>query len=212
MADISVDIRTPQLDGIIERLSPSSRVGVHAEIAAEISETVRDHLRAYALGHHWSARNLGARPTGNLEDARVRSSSDEDGATVTVAAKGIRRALGPLEITPLHKRALTIPVAALAYGRSVAYLKSHGIDVFRPKGKNYLATTEGKGKDAKVVPLYILAKRATLEYEPELLPTRETLAANALEAARHYVKEEAVLKARVAKSFVDFVSSVAKII
>ena len=191
MADISVNISTPQLDGIAKRLGPSSRAELHGEIAAEISETVRDHLRSYALTHHRAASRLGARPTGNLEDARVDARSDSSGATVTVAALGIRRALGPITIRPRTKAALTIPVAALAYGRTVSYLKNSGVEVFRPKGKNYLATTEGKGKDAKVVPLYILAKQATLKHEPDLLPTRDTLAANALASARDYVMEGA---------------------
>ena len=191
MANISVNISTPQLDGIIERVSPGARTELYREIAAELSETVRDHLRAYALSHHKTASRLGARPTGNLEDAKVEATSGTDGATVTVAALGIRRALGPLEIRPKGKQALTIPVAAVAYGRSVAYLKAHGVDIFRPNGKNYLATTKGKGKSAKIVPLYILAKRATLKHEPGLLPSRDTLAANALEAATAYIMEGA---------------------
>jgi len=190
MSDISVNIKTPQLDGIIERLEPGARAGLHREIAAELSETVRDHLRAYALSHHATASLLGARPTGNLEDAKVEAASDSDGATVTVAALGIRRALGPLEIRPRNKAALTIPVAAIAYGRSVAYLKSHGVDVFRPKGKNYLAYKENPKSQFSTV-LYILVKRATLKHDPDLLPTRETLSANALAAARDYIMGEA---------------------
>ncbi len=190
MADISVNISTPQLDGIAKRLEPGARAGLHHEIAAEISETVRDHLRAYALSHHKTATGLGARPTGNLEDAKVEATSDSDGATVTVAALGIRRALGPVEISPRNKQALTIPVAAIAYGRSVAYLKAHGVDVFRPKGKNYLAYKENPKSQFSTV-IYILAKRATLKHEPDLLPTRETLSANALAAARDYIMGEA---------------------
>lgn len=179
-----MNISTPQLDGIIKRLEPSARAELHREIAAEISETVRDHLRSYALSHHKTATGLGARPTGNLEDAKVDATSNSGGATITVAALGIRRALGPVEIMPRNKQALTIPVAAIAYGRSVAYLQALGIDVFRPKGKNYLATRDG---DGNVVPLYILAKQATLKHEPDLLPRKEELAGNALEAARDYI-------------------------
>ena len=186
MADISVDVRTPQLDGIIERLSPSSRPALFSELASEISETVRDHLRAYALSHHKTARGLGAKPTGNLEDAKVDATSGTEGATVTVAALGIRRALGPLTITPKNKSALTIPVAAIAYGRSVEYLKAHGINVFRPKGKNYLAYKENPKSQFSTV-IYILAKRATLKHEPDLLPSHATLSANALAAARDFI-------------------------
>lgn len=188
MADMSVNIKTPQLDGIIERLDPGARAELHREIAAEISETVRDHLRSYALSHHKRATELGARPTGNLEDAKVEAFSDSDGATVTVAALGIRRALGPLEIRPKNKQALTIPVAAISYGRSVAYLKAHGIDVFRPKGKDYLAYKENPKSQFSTV-IYILARRATLKHEPDLLPRKEELAGNALEAARDYIME-----------------------
>lgn len=189
MADISVNISTPQLDAVIERLDPGKRAELHGEIAGRIKTIVDNHLADYAHSHHDTANRLGARPTGNLEDARVDASSGPDGATVTVAALGIRRALGPLEIRPRNKQALTIPVAAIAYGRSVDYLRTHGIDVFRPKGKNYLAMSDGKGKDAKLVPLYILAKRATLRHEPDLLPRQEELEANAAEAARCFVME-----------------------
>ena len=112
MADITVNISTPQLDGIIKRLDPGARAELHREIAAEMQETVQDHLRSYALGHHRTANRLGARPTGNLEDAKVEASIDTAGATVTVKALGIRRALGPITIRPKDKQALTIPVAA----------------------------------------------------------------------------------------------------
>jgi hypothetical protein len=188
MADVSVNVHTPQLDGIVKRLEPGARSEVHREIANEVSGTVRDHLRSYALSHHATAALLGARPTGTLEDAKVDATSDSDGATVTVAALGIRRALGPLEIRPRNKQALTIPVAAIAYGRSVAYLKAHGVDVFRPKGKDYLAYKENPKSQFSTV-IYILAKRATLKHEPNLLPREEELAANALEAARDYIME-----------------------
>ena len=190
MADISVNINTPQLDGVIARLEPGARAELHQEIAAEIQQTVQGHLRRYALAHHKTASGLGARPTGNLEDAKVEATSDSDGATVTVAALGIRRAMGPLEIRPRNKLALTIPVAAIAYGRSVAYLKAHGVDVFRPKGKNYLAYKENPKSQFSTV-IYILAKRATLKHEPGLLPGQEELEKNAIEAARDYIMEEA---------------------
>lgn len=191
MADMSVNIKTPQLDGIIERLDPGARAELHREIAEEIQQTVQKHLRGYARSHHKTARDLGADLTGNLEDAAasgVEAFSDSDGATVTVAAKGIRRALGPLEIRPRNKAALTIPVAAIAYGRKVSYLESQGINVFRPKGKDYLAYKENPKSQFSTV-IYILARRATLKHEPDLLPRKEELAANALEAARDYIME-----------------------
>ena len=188
MADISVNTNTPQLDGVIERLEPGARAELHEEIAGRLQTIVDNHLASYAPSHHKTATGLGARPTGNLEKAKVTATSGEDGATVTVAAPGIRRALGPLEIRPRNKQALTIPVAAIAYGRSVAYLKAHGVDVFRPKGKDYLAYKENPKSQFSTV-IYILAKRATLKHEPNLLPREEELTANAAEAAREYIME-----------------------
>lgn len=190
MADITVDIDTPQLDGIAKRLEPGARSWLHAEIASRIHTVVDNHLASYAFSHHATASRLGARPTHNLEDAKVEASYGPDGATVIVAAKGIRRALGPIEIRPRNKHFLTIPVTTLAYGRSVADLRNKGIDVFRPKGKNYLAYRENPKSQFSTV-LYILAKQATLKHEPDLLPSRATLTANALEAARDYIMEGA---------------------
>ncbi|MBR2837419.1 MAG: hypothetical protein IKE55_01405 [Kiritimatiellae bacterium] len=190
MADIAVDISTPQLDGIVERLGEASRAELHENIAGRLQTIVDNHLASYASSHHATAARLGARPSGNLEDAKVTATSGADGATVSVAAPGIRRALGPLTIRPKSRQSLTIPVTALAYGRTVADLKARGIDVFRPKGKNYLSYKENPKSKFSTV-LYILAKRATLHYEPDLLPRRETLAANAAEAARDYIMEGA---------------------
>lgn len=189
MAEISISVRTPELDGIERRLGPSLLPALHREIAAEVGETVRVHLRRYALGHHKTATALGARPTGNLEDARVEATSDATGATVTVRALGIRRALGPLVIRPKRRQSLTIPVASIAYGRTLAYLRLRGLDIFRPKGKNYLAHTVEENGKARIEPLFILVKQVTLKHEPALLPTQGELAANALEAARAFVME-----------------------
>ena len=190
MADITVDISTPQLDAIAKRLAPGERAGLHREIAGRIHTVVDNHLASYALSHHKTAKRLGAWPTNNLEDAKVEAFSDSAGATVTVAAKGIRRALGPIEIRPRNKSALTIPVAAIAYGHTVTNLRNDkGIAVFRPKGKNYLAYKENPKSRFSTV-LYILAKRATLKHEPDLLPRKEELAANALAAARDFVMNE----------------------
>jgi hypothetical protein len=192
MADIQVKISTPQLDSLQKRLSQVSRDKLNRELAAEVSETARDHLRGYALSHHATADRLGGKRTGNLEDARIDAVSDSHSATITIAAKGIRRALGPLTITPSSRRALTIPIAGISYGRSVKYLKARGINIFRPKGKNYLATVTGKGAESKLVPLYILAKRVTLKHDPNILPSQATLRANALAATISFINKEAL--------------------
>ena len=93
-------------------------------------------------------------------------------------------------ITPRAKKFLTIPVNAMAYGRSVADLKRRGIEVFRPKGKNFLAyKPKGAEKSQVSEVLYILARRAVLKHEPALLPAKTELEATASAAARHFIFE-----------------------
>lgn len=186
MADISVSLSLPTIDGVAARLDPSALAALVRVAADEVAETVRDHLAAYAPVHHRTAMLLGAMPTGNLEDATVAVRPAANGAVVEVGAKGIRRALGPLVILPKNKSALTIPKHPLAYGRSVAELRSRGIKVFRPRGKNYLAYRENPKSKFSTV-LYVLAKRAVLKHEPGLLPGAETLSANAARAAREFL-------------------------
>lgn len=185
-ADIDVKVITPTLDGMTIRLSQSERNKLYLAVANEIRETVDTHLASYAPAHHRTAALLGATPTGNLENATLAVRLKSGGAVVEVGAKGIRRALGPVEIRPKNKQALTIPKHHLAYGHSVAQLKARGYVIFRPRGKNYLAFQESKTSKFSTV-LYILAKRAVLKPEPALLPSGEVLAAHASRAARAFV-------------------------
>lgn len=188
MSEVRIDVKAkvPTLDGVAARLSPSARNALALSVANEIQETVREHLADYAPAHHRAAALLGARPTGNLENATFAVRLEGEGAVVEVGAKGIRRALGPLEIRPRNKQALTIPKHPLAYGHSVAELRARGVAVFRPRGRNYLAFRENKNSKFSTV-LYILAKRAVLKHEPALLPTAETLQSHANRAARAFL-------------------------
>ena len=186
MTEISVKVSVPQLDGVAARLGAGARAEFVRVVADEIKVTVLEHLAAYAPRHHRTAALLGARPSGNIENATVAVRAAGSGAVVEVGAMGIRRALGPLTIRPRGRSALTIPKHPLAYGRSVAELRRHGIDVFRPRGKNYLAYRENPSSPFSTV-LYVLAKRAVLKHEPELLPTQEELERNAQAAVRDFI-------------------------
>lgn len=189
MTEIAVKVSVPQLDGVAAKLLPSARASLHRAVANEIRETVDTHLARYSPVHHRTAALLGARPTGNLENATVAVKiAHAQGAVVEVGAMGIRRALGPLTITPKDKKCLTIPVNAIAYGRRVADLVRRGIEVFRPKGRNYLAyKPKGSAKSKFSEVLYILAKRAVLKHEPALLPSQSALEEAAASAARNFI-------------------------
>lgn len=188
MSDVALDLKveTPTLDGLAAKLSQSAHNSLVLAVANEVRETVDTHLASYAPSHHRTAALLGARPTGNLENATLAIRLESDGAVVEVGAKGIRRALGPIEIRPKNKHWLTIPKHPLAYGHSVAELKARGYNIFRPRGKNYLALQESKTSKFSSV-LYILAKRAVLKPEPALLPSTEVLESSANSAARTFL-------------------------
>lgn len=184
---VNVSTRTEGISGLARALEPDRRAALMAEVAVELEETLRDHLRRYAVTHHVTAYRLGVRPTGNLEDARFSHVSNADRASVEIHAMGIRRALGPVEIRPKNRRALTIPLAAIAYGRRVSELARY-FPVFRPKGRNYLAVKDPKS--GRITPVYLLVRRATLPHEPRLLPPVETLRANCRDAALSFLHRE----------------------
>ena len=184
---VNVTTRTDGVSAVARAIAPERRAALMAEVAAELEETLRDHLRRYAVTHHVTAYRLGVRPTGNLEDARFSRASNAERATVEIHAMGIRRALGPVEIRPRNRRALTIPLAAIAYGRRVSELARY-FPVFRPKGRNYLAVSDPK--TGRLTPVYLLVRRATLPHEPRLLPSTDTLRANCAAAARDFLSRE----------------------
>lgn len=188
MSEVRVDVKVqlPAIDGVAAKLSQSALNAMRLTVANEVRETIDSHLASYAPSHHRTAALLGAHPTGNLENATLAVRLQPDGAVVEVGAKGIRRALGPVEIRPKNKHWLTIPKHPLAYGHSVAELKARGYNIFRPRGKNYLALQESKTSKFSSV-LYILAKRAVLKPEPALLPSTEVLSAHANRAARAFI-------------------------
>lgn len=132
MNTIHVKINLPSIDALAN-FSPSDRANLHREIAAELHRLADSHLADYALSHHATANRLAAKPTGNLEDAKISASSSPDSTSVSIHALGIARALGPITITPTSKAALTIPLHAIAYGRSVASLKKSRLRNLPPK-------------------------------------------------------------------------------
>lgn len=172
MISISVDSSRvePRLRALAAELgngATASRNGADNVVAL-----IRTHLAGLAGSRHATAAKLGASPTGHIRaQACRREHADANGATISVGIPGIGRAFRDIEIAPRRASALTIPVHRLAYGRTV-YEVSRDRSVFRPKGKNYLATTE----DGKLTVLYLLRTRVRQPRDPSLLPTREDLA------------------------------------
>lgn len=174
MISISVDSSRvePRLRALAAELGNGATASRNG--ADQVVALIRTHLAGLAGSRHATAAKLGASPTGHIRaQACRREHADADGATISVGIPGIGRAFRDIEIAPRRASALTIPVHRLAYGRTV-YEVSRDRSVFKPKGKNYLATTE----DGKLTVLYLLRTRVRQPRDPSLLPTREDLARN----------------------------------
>lgn len=172
MISISVDSDRiePRLRALAAELGNGATASGNG--ADHVVTLIRTHLAGLAASRHATAARLGASPTGHIRaQACRREHADAHGATISIGIPGISRAFRDIEITPRRASALTIPVHRLAYGRTV-YEVSRERPVFRPQGKDYLATTE----DGKLTVLYLLRTRVRQPRDPSLLPTREDIA------------------------------------
>lgn len=180
----------PYLARLVQRLGDRGRAALHESAAHHLSVKVRGHIMAASETRHKTAdqiRNGPAKRTGHLAKAAesVAESFDSTAGTVSISSPGFRRAFGPLTIVPRIRRSLTIPVDALAYGSTVANLRSDGHTIFKPKGKDYLATTT---PDGKLRVLYLLRRAVTLKHDPGLLPTADEQATAAKEGMAALVR------------------------
>jgi len=168
---IDVETKVPaKLRDFLQSVRPEGRVALNEYAAAALTNAIKRHILGYAPSKHGSARALGAQPTRHIEKRidRISHSADANGITVTIPIPGFSRAFGDVEVRPgPGKKALTLPMSAVAYGRTVAEVRALGWTVFRPKGKEYLMGTNGG--DAEV--LYMLKGRVRLRKDPSLLPS-----------------------------------------
>ena len=184
-------------DALVKALSPEARMELHAAGTDAVVEMLQRHVRAYAGSKHGTAAAFGASPTRHYEDgaAAISGVASADEGTVTIPIPGISRAWGDVTIRPgPGKRALTLPRAALAYGRTVAEVRALGWKVFRPKGTNWLMGTQGDDK-ATLTLLYTLVGGVVQRRDPSLLPPQGEIAATGWQAVWKQV-QKVVAKAR----------------
>ncbi len=168
---------------LADQLSDTARASIHEAAGKALQVAVRSHiLDVAAPARHESADRLGARRSGHLEAAgdSVDFQADSDGAAVSVSSPGFARVFGPLTIRPRRRQALTIPVHALAYGRTVAEVARER-PVFRPQGKDYLATARPGGP---LTVLYVLRQSVTIPQDRGLLPSDGEMSAAAADGVR----------------------------
>ena len=184
------------VDAVMGALRPESRAEVNSVAGRAVMNHVQRHIRAYMRTKHTSAHMLGARPTGHYEKgaAAITMTADQSGAEVRIPIPGLRRAWEDMPIRPgPGKRALTLPRAAVAYGRTVAEVRALGWTVFRPKGTNWLMGSHEGDKSATL--LYTLVGGVVQRRDPSLLPAQGEIAATGWQAMWKHI-QKAVAKAR----------------
>jgi hypothetical protein len=185
------------VDAVLGALKPESRADIYAVAGRAVMNAVQRHIRSYMRTKHTTAHMLGARPTGHYEKgaAAITMSADPSGAEVRVPIPGLKRAWEDMPIRPgPGKRALTLPRAAVAYGRTVAEVRALGWTVFKPKGTNWLMGTKGGDREPLTL-LYTLVGGVVQRRDPSLLPSLGEIAETGWNAIWKHI-QKAVAKAR----------------
>ena len=170
-------------------------------VGGVVLERTKDFLDEMAVTRHKVADRLDAPHSKYLEYASGRLAGSprqqntvlqdvgENGATISIKnTPGLSRAYHDLHITPKKKRALTLPLSRVSHDKSVADLEREGHVLFRPKGTNILAETRGKGKNAKLRPLFALVKSVTVPQDRGLLPTANKIREWTTDAADEFLE------------------------
>lgn len=182
--------------------TPEARRDLMEDIGFRIQELTADHIARASVSRHKTADRLGAPPSGFLEFApgRVRLEGkyvDEDGKRGFIEPRdatessvdiiigntpGLSRAFHDLVITPKKAKALTIPINAVSYAKSVKKVKAEGYRIHR-EGR---VLKGGKG-GGETIPLYVLCGRVTVPQDRGILPLEREIAEWAEEAAEAFL-------------------------
>ncbi len=185
------------VDAVMGALRPESRAEVYSVAGRAVMNHVQRHIRSYMHAKHRTAESLLARPTGHYEKgaAAITMTADSNGAEVRIPIPGLKRAWEDVQIRPgPGKSALTLPKAAVAYGKTVAEVRALGWKVFRPKGTNWLMGTKDDD-NATLTLLYTLVGGVVQRRDPSLMPSQGEIAATGWDAIWKHI-QKAVAKAR----------------
>lgn len=195
---LSLDVR----DGISDKLARVAQ-GLHgparkeasAAMGEEVKMLILVHLRSVAETRHTTAQRLGGEPTGFYEQAvervaaDMRVSADAEGVSISMRHPMVARAFRDLFIEAKRSKALTIPIAGIAYGRRAGEFS----DTFVAKGIIFQKTGPNS-----IMPLFLLRRAVTLKQDRSLMPTNEAMNKAAGRGLQKYVK--ALLDKRKASS------------
>lgn len=182
-------LQTPALSRLMDALGPSMRGQLLSAAARGVQRSTARHIERLGRTRHRSAQALGAEPTGHYERAAADVTAEVQGTlgVVTIPIAGFSRAFHDVTIRPRDKRALTIPIAAEAYGRTAVEMQSSGWTLFRPRGSRALFGSRPGVFGA--LPLYALVSVVHQAQDRTLLPSDDELGAAAEDGVRTYLRE-----------------------
>lgn len=200
MMDITVEIDYARVKRQLALISSEQTMTeLNQHIGNEALDRVKVFLDKMSATRHKTAERLRAPHSKFLEYASGRVAGSPRGQTTVlenVSAKGstisikntpgLSRAHHDLRITPKRARALTIPLDSLSAHKRVRDLERENHKIFRIPKTNVLAESRGKGKNARVRPLYALVGAVTIPQDPGLLPTKEQVTEWATDAAEDF--------------------------
>lgn len=173
---IRLAIQDANFKRLLQASGPAGRQRLYDAATLGMLTLLRAHFRREAPRRHATAHRLGASPTNHLERVTLSREATAQAAYVGIASPGIRRALGPLTIRPRNARALTIPIAAEAYGHRAGELSAkYGLSLFAAKSKAGRGILFGADHDGNIKPLYVLRASAHIPQDRSLLPTLSEL-------------------------------------
>lgn len=175
---IRFSIEDDSLRRLVLAMGPKGRTRLNRAAAYGLLELCRRHLKREAKGRHATAHRLGGVPTRHLEKAArdMTAAANAVEGAVNIASPGFGRVFSPITIRPRRARALTIPIAGVAYGQRADDLRRKGWTLFRSPAKGVRDILLGKGPTGEVKALYALRASVTLPQDRTLLPTDQAMA------------------------------------
>ena len=182
-----VDEVTPLLQRLGDP-TPAGRKIINTGIAGEVADCVRNYLRAW--NRHESASKVGGTPTQFMRHAAEATDyvASEDECSVVINSPGFARVDQDVDIYPVNKTYLTIPIAAEAYGHTI---RDFPAGVFlRGKGeKGKASLIYGLPTAGDIHPLYALVTHVHQVQDRTLLPSDEQLVAAGMRGADEAIQD-----------------------
>jgi hypothetical protein len=193
---VSVQVRSPQLALLVAQLSGEKKVELNRAMAISVRELTRRHLTKLSGERHATANKLGASPSGHLGQA-VRAveaaeiTAEDGGASFVINHPGLGRAFHDVTIAPKNAKALTIPVAAIAYNRRAGQFNNLYVWKSKTTGNAFLAMRDpGADKHARPILVYLLVRSVTQKQDRTLLPSQEEWESAAAQGALDFIRME----------------------